>query len=157
MDEFEKFYLQAIRFLSYRPRSAFEVKENLTKKKASPQIIETVVLRLTQQKFLNDEEFTKWFVMQRIRFAHKSMQLIKLELKQKGISREIIESAFINQESGKETDLEQAKKLVLKKLQKYISFPKQEMYQKLGRVLAAKGFNWDIIKHAIDEVLAKEV
>jgi regulatory protein len=86
--------------------------------------------------------------------------LIKLELKQKGISQEIIESRIKNQELGSDSDLEQAKKLVEKKMGRFrnkFGMTRNEVYQKLGRFLASKGFNWDIIKKAIDEVLGKGV
>lgn len=153
MDQFEKFYTIALKFLSYRPRSTKEVRDKLLKKKTPSEIIEKIILKLIEQRFLNDEEFVKWWIEQRAQFKPRSMRVIKMELKQKGITQDIIESGIKNYELGGQTDLEQAKKLVQKRIQRYKNLPKQEIYQKLGRFLASKGFNWDTIKEAIDSDL----
>lgn len=132
--------------MSFRPRSEKEIRDNLIKKKAPAEIIEQTIIKLKEQNFINDEEFAKWWVEQRNVFKPRALKLLKVELRQKGIADEIIEK--ITQD-----DLEFAKKLVLKKINKYKNLPKEEIYQKLGRFLGQKGFNWGIIKQSIDEVL----
>lgn len=153
MDDFEKFYNKALRFLSFRPRSEKEVKDNLQRKKASFSIIETVLKKLKEKKFINDEGFAKWWVEQRTSFRPLGLRLIKIELRQKGISDEMIESGIMNQESGAKNDLGLARKLIEKKIARYKGLSKQELYQKLGGFLARRGFDWETIKQAIDEVL----
>ena len=81
------------------------------------------------------------------------MRLIKLELKQKGIDPETINHLQLTIDN----DLESARKLVEKKIGRLEGLPKQEIYQKLGRYLASKGFDWDTIKKSIDAVLDKGV
>ena len=160
MEDFEKFYNSSLRFLSYRPRSEKEVREKLKSKKAPSEIIKEIVTKLKEKKFINDEEFAKLWIESRLRFKPRSVHLIKLELKQKGISDEIIESGIKNQELGAESDLEQAKKLVEKKMTRIrnkFGMTREEIYQKLGRYLASKGFCWDTIKNSIDEALRKGV
>ncbi|EKD64653.1 MAG: regulatory protein RecX [uncultured bacterium] len=155
MGDFERFYNKALRFLSFRPRSEKEISDKLKTQKASPVIIEKVISKLKEQKFLNDEEFAKWWIEQRTTFKPRSLRLIKLELRQKGISKEIIESRIINQESR--GDLERAKELVKKRIEKFRDLSKKEIYQKLGSYLARRGFDWETIKQAIDESLFKRV
>jgi regulatory protein len=158
MDQFGKYLDKTYHFLSFRPRSEKEVRDNLAKKKAPQEIIDRVLTQLKDHKFVNDEEFARWFIEQRLRFRPKSLNLIKLELKQKGISKDVIdELAIRNNEFGAETDIESAKKLVEKKIDKYRDLDKQEIYHKLGAYLARRGFNWDTIKKSIDEFLAKGV
>ncbi len=157
MGDFEKFYNSALRFLSYRPRSEKEVRDKLKSKKVESSVIEKIIAKLKEKKFINDEEFARLFVENRLRFKPRSLRLIKIELKQKGISSEIIESRIKNQELGAESDLEQAKKLVQKRIGRLKGLSKEEIYQKLGRFLASKGFDWDTIKQAIDEALDKGV
>ena len=160
MEDFEKFYNSSLRFLSYRPRSEKEVREKLKSKKAPSEIIKEIVTKLKEKKFINDEEFAKLWIESRLKFKPRSVHLIKLELKQKGISDEIIESGIKNQELGAESDLEQAKKLVEKKMTRIrnkFGMTREEIYQKLGRYLASKGFGWDTIKKSIDEALRKGV
>lgn len=161
MEDFEKFYNKALRFLSYRPRSEKEVRDRLklkvksSKLKVEEDIIDKVIEKLKEQKFINDEEFAKWFVESRLRFKPRSLRLIKTELKQKGIVDEIINNLQLTI-----NDLEQAKKLAEKRIARFrnkFGMTREEIYQKLGRFLASKGFDWDTIKKSIDEVLHKGV
>jgi SOS response regulatory protein OraA/RecX len=86
-----------------------------------------------------------------------------MELKTKGVAQDIIEQAISNfqfsivneEESRGVNDLETAKKLVEKKIARYMHLPKQELYQKLGGFLGRKGFDWETIKRAIDTELKK--
>jgi len=157
MNNFEKFYNKALEFLSYRTRSEKEVRDKLKLKQAEPEVIEKVISKLKEKRFINDEEFARQWIENRERFRPRSLRLIKLELRQKGIEDEIIERIISNDEFLISNDLEQAKKLVEKRIGKVRDLPRQEIYQKLGRFLASKGFNWDTIKKAIDEILEKGV
>lgn len=160
MDEFEKFLNKTLRFLSFRPRSEKEIRDNLVKKKASEEVVERIIKSLKENKFLSDEDFTKWFIDQRLRFRPKSLRIIKLELKQKGIPKDIIEDVFENlskEVQQVDNDLDSAKKLVERKIEKYKNLPRQVVYQKLGAFLARRGFNWDVIKKSIDDSLSNKV
>lgn len=192
MDEFQKLYNKALRFLSFRPRSEKEVRDNLiktlkrkrnnkpatteTQKRQEAQndfsvsdefsdsvvarkalIIDQVIAKLKEQKFLNDEEFTKWWIEQRTTFRPKGIRLIKIELQRKGVAREIVDNIVENSELKVENDLDKAKKLVQKKLPRYQNLPRQEQYQKLGAFLARQGFDWETIKEGIDDVLKERV
>ncbi len=161
-DLFDKYLNKAFHFLSFRARSEKEVRDNLLKKKAPEEIIERVINSLKENRFLNDEDFAKLFIEQRLRFRPKGMRIIKMELKQKGIDQEIIDEAIskasIDDESNPvNNDLDSAKKLVEKKLPRYKDMEKQIIYQKLGAFLARRGFNWDTIKKSIDDALDDEV
>ena len=159
MGDFEKFYNFALRFLSYRPRSEKEVRDKLKvqseklKVKDSTAIIDKIIVKLKEKKFVNDEEFARMFLENRLRFKPRSSRLIQMELKQKGIDPETINNLQLTIDN----DLESARKLVEKKIGRLEGLPKQEIYQKLGRYLASKGFDWDTIKKSIDAVLDKGV
>jgi regulatory protein len=159
MDDFEKFYKASVRFLSFRPRSEKELRDYLKRKTENlkPQIDESIMERiiesLKRDKFINDEEFTRWWVEQRTLLKPKAARVIKYELKQKGIVRELIDSFFEENESS---DSEAALKLAEKKLRTiHDQTDKYKVKEKLGRYLASKGFDWDTIKEVIDRILAK--
>jgi regulatory protein len=155
MDDFEKFYKSAIRFLSFRPRSEKELKDYLTKKECDPLISRRIVDSLTRDKFLNDEEFVRWWVEQRTILKPKASRIIKYELKQKGISRELIDNFYENEEEST-SDFDKALKLAEKKMVRLGKIEdKRKIYEKLGRFLASKGFDWDTIKEVIDRSLSK--
>jgi regulatory protein len=158
MDVFERFYNYSLKFLSYRTRSEKEVRDRLKLKikneklKITDQnltlLIDKIIEKLKRYNFINDIEFAKKWVENRKRFKPRSARLIGIELKQKGIDSEIIENLHLTDDN----DLESAKKLVEKRIERLKGLQKQEIYQKLGRYLASKGFNWDTIKKSIDYV-----
>jgi regulatory protein len=152
MDDFGKFYLKAVHFLKYRPRSVKEVRDKLLEKKAPEDIIDNVIDKLIEQKFLNDETFAQMWVRSRSEMKPRSLWVIKRELQQKGISEDIIEK-LLGEKDKAETDFKAAKLIVEKKIHKYQGLERQETYQKLGAFLARRGFNWDTIKKSIDQVL----
>lgn len=154
MDEFDKFYAKAINFLSYRAHSEKEIREYLKKKNTPPEIMEKIISTLIEYKFINDEEFAKMWVESRNRASPRSARVLKMELQQKGITKEVIETVTSTDESI--SDLEAAKILVRKRLSRFKNTEKEEIYQKLGGFLARRGFNWDTVKHSIDDCLAEE-
>lgn len=154
---FEGNYNLALRFLSYRPRSEKEVRDKLKSKDIDNSIIEKVINKLKDYKFINDLEFAEKWIESRLKFKPRSMKLIKFELKRKGISDELIGRLIHNSELIIQDDFESAKKLVEKKIEKFKNLSKQEVYERLGRFLASKGFSWDTIKKSIDEILDKGV
>lgn len=114
-------------------------------------VLERIVQSLKRDKFINDEEFIKWWVEQRTLLKPKAWRVIKYELKRKGISDEMINDSglMIN-------DKDAAVKLAEKKLRTiHDQSDKFKVKEKLGRFLASKGFDWDTIKEVIDQVLAK--
>lgn len=169
MEEFDKYYLKAIQFLSYRPRSVKEVTENLEKTISKRKLPEAIVLehkkliplvirKLLEQKFLNDTEFARWWIDQRSRNKPKSKIVLKSELKQKGIASSIIESVMHDEEIQQMTDdYSLAKQLVEKKIGKYKGLSRMDIYKKLGGFLGRRGFSWEVTKRSIDEVLADGV
>lgn len=151
-----KLYERVLRFLSYRPRSEKEVRDYAEGKirslrapsfaKASEgkqKIIEEVIGKLKKQGLIDDEEFARWWLEQRSRFRPRGKIALKIELKRKGVSQEIIEK-IINQ---KFDELVLAKKAVKKKV-------KGE--QKISQYLARRGFSWETIQKLLAEFKKKE-
>jgi regulatory protein len=156
MDDFEKFYKAAIRYLSFRSRSQKEVSDYLAKKKCDELTSKRILDSLKRDKFLNDEEFARMWIRERTLIKPKAVRVIKMELKQKGISNEIIDFVMTNDEGLMINDLDLAFKLAEKKLRTiHDQTDKYKVKEKLGRFLASKGFDWDTIKAAIDQTLPK--
>lgn len=151
-DDFGVNLNRALRFLSFRPRSEKEISDYLKKKKVSIIISQKVISKLKESNFLNDVEFAKWWIEQRTLIKPRAWRIIKFELKNKGISEEIIQ----NSESEETSDSTVAIKLAQKRFLRYKNLPRQEIYQKLGRFLISKGFDYDTVKRSIDEIFSKE-
>lgn len=141
MEDYEKFFNSSLHFLSFRARSEKEVLDNLKKKEAPIEIIEKIIQKLKELKFLDDKEFAKAWIEQRSAFKPRSSKVLKIELRQKGISEDIIEE-FIEVKN----DLALAKKLFEKNKRK---FKGEDWFNKAAGFLQRKGFDWDIIKEVL--------
>lgn len=157
MDLYKKYLNLALRFLSYRPRSEKELKEYLKKKKVEPLVLDKILLKLYENKFLDDKEFVKWWIEQRTKFKTKGLKFIRLELLRKGVSKDVVDDVIKSSEGLVDNDLTRAKRVLEKRIGRYAGLAQQELYQKLGSLLARRGFDWDTIKQAIDDTTKKGV
>lgn len=157
-DQVERLFDKAVKFLSFRPRSEKEIRDNLLQKlrltdkgdeekKNFEASVEEVINKLKKLGQIDDQEFAKWWLEQRTAFKKSSPRLIKSELFKKGVSREIIEQIF---EEGEIDPFELARAAARKKLSSYQRLTPKEFRDKLGRFLASKGFDWDVIKKVVD-------
>jgi regulatory protein len=142
------------KFLAFRPRSEHEMRTFLRKKHAQRQTEEKIIAVLQHLNYINDLEFGSWWIKQRAAFRPKGTRLLKLELKQKGVPIDVIESLFATE---KPSQKDMAAKLIGKYLPKYEKLPKREVYQKLQGILARRGFDWETIKSSIDDALKERV
>jgi regulatory protein len=137
-----KAYTRALKYLSYRPRSEKEIRDRLTRKQFDPMIIDQVIDKLKEDKFLNDIQFAEWWTEQRQTFRGKSKYVIKSELSEKGIDRNTIESSLVNAKD----DYETAKEFIERKSRKFERYTGEEYTQKVTGFLQRKGFSWDVIQ-----------
>ena len=153
--ETNKLMEKALRFLSFRPRSESETRQHLRRKLPKRAIdtvdtadtIDTVVNRLKHLGYVNDLEFTKWWVEQRQTHRPRGARLIRSELFQKGIAQEVIDEVLPEDEEG---EVERALKTARKKLRSYKNLKPREFKQKMGQYLARRGFDWEVIKQILD-------
>ncbi len=153
--DFEGFYNKALKFLSYRPRSEKEVIDKLLKIKTPEHLVNEIIKKLKDYKFLDDLEFAKMFTRERSLLKHKPVRVIKFELKQKGISEDLIEEVLADSKED-EKDLGKAKEIIQKKIARYKDLDSFKIKEKLSRFLVSRGFDYDTIKKAIDEFISKE-
>jgi regulatory protein len=163
MDDLEKNFNRALRFLSFRPRSEKEIVDYLKKKtsysKAQEEekenleiMISAIVGKLKEHRFINDKEFARIWISQRTKIKPRALRIIKRELAEKGIDKETIDELLVNSENEVPSDFQMAYTLAEKRLKKYKDLPKQEFFEKMGRYLASRGFTYDIIKEVIGKI-----
>lgn len=146
-DAVEKAKQSAYRYLSYRPRSTAEVRQNLLKKEYDEAVIEQVLNRLTELNLLNDREFARYWIEQRETFKPRSQRALRQELYQKGLSRDIID-----EEISSVDETAAARKAAQKKAQKWSHLPRETFFSKLGGFLQRRGFNYAITKTVTEEL-----
>jgi regulatory protein len=141
----------AYRLLSYRARSEQELIERLARKGFSTRAVERSIEYLKERGLVNDEEFACQWAENRLRFKPQSAFLTRRELKEKGLSEEIIEKAVENY-NDYENALAAARPKALKENEvDYLVFKRR-----IGNFLNRRGFNYGVIKQVINQ-LWKEV
>jgi regulatory protein len=165
--QFGKAYERALRYVMLRPHSEKEIKDYLTRTFLYPKpkyfldkngdrhlkkqtvdvpeataMIERVMTRLNEKKYINDEAFARAWVSSRQQLKKASIRKLKQELQVKGITSDIIAKVLQNSE---ETEKENLRAIISKK-------QKLHRYQdtvKLTQYLLRQGYNYDDIKDSL--------
>lgn len=147
-DDIERAYERALNYLSYRPRSTWEVERNLRKKDVEGAVIDAVVARLGRAGLLDDREFARYWVDNRARFNPRGLRGLRHELRQRGIPREIIDEtlASVDEEAAARKALESGARRLSKA-------EPAEFRRKLQGYLARRGFSYAVIKPLVREKL----
>ena len=135
----ERPLLLAMRYLSYRPKSVYEIEEYLKKKGFDKNIAKKTVEILIERNYLNDKDFTKLYIENMVRNRPKSKFAIEFALKKKGIDLSIIEPVLEQYD-----DQSLAIKAVEPKVERWQSFDKNKFKKKLMNFLVYRGFNYEI-------------
>lgn len=92
----EKIYNKCIKYISVRIRSKYEIEEYLKRNQIEKQTSIIIIDKLQQNNLLNDEEFTKAFIHDKINFTTMGPYRIEKELQKHKIDSYII-STYLNQ------------------------------------------------------------
>jgi regulatory protein len=142
----------AIKLLSIRKRSVFEIRKRLKQKEFEKDIINETVEELSEYKYLNDEEFAEAYINDRINFNPRGSFLMKKELREKGVAENIVNEK-IKELFPEEKEMELARKAAKKKMGTLNKdLEKNKIYQKIGLYLQAKGYASYIIREVLDNV-----
>ncbi|MCL4359880.1 RecX family transcriptional regulator [Patescibacteria group bacterium] len=161
MDDYlyERLLNAAFNFLSYRPRSEKEIHDFLEKKQKrsktfAPTIISLVSERLRELGYINDAKFVSWWIEQRSTFRPKGTALLRRELLNKGIERKIVDE-IITSVHQPQDELQDARKLVTKKLPVWQKLPVLARRRKIYAYLGSRGFAPATVHRIIDEYAGK--
>ncbi len=84
---------QAKNWLARREHSLAELRLKLTARHFSPEEVETTVTNLAQEGLVSDDRFAEAFIIARVQKGQGPLR-IRIELEQRGVSNELIESAL---------------------------------------------------------------
>ena len=147
-DKVEQAYERALNFLSYRPRSEAEVRRNLNKKDVKEEIVEVVVERLTRTGLLNDREFARYWVDNRLQFKPRGTRALRQELWEKGvpdaIASEVLES--LDEETAARAVAETGARRLTR-------LEPSDFCRRLQAYMARRGFSYATIKPLVEEML----
>jgi regulatory protein len=146
-DDVEKAREKALRFLGNRPRSEWEVRQNLQKAGYGAGTIDRVLERLRGVGLVDDAAFVRYWLDNRAQFKPKGALALRQELRRKGVEREVIDAVLVESEHA---DDNAALRSALAKADRYRQLPRQEFAQKLGAYLARRGFDYETVREAVN-------
>lgn len=152
-DRREVAYQRALKFLGYRMRSSQELQRHLREHGVVEEVISSVLERLQGSGLVDDLHFARAWIENRNEYRPRSRRALVVELRQKGISEEVIEAVF-DQADGADEDL--AYQAACKQAHKLKDLEWPDFRRKLGGFLARRGFTYDIIAPVVDRVWAEQ-
>jgi regulatory protein len=148
-DDIRKAYNLAVNYLAKRMRSKKEITNYLSQKEIEEPVINEVIHKLISQKYINDEEYALAYVRTQINTTDKGPDLIRMELKEKGIEEEILLQSL--ETYPFEDQVNKATNLADKFFKKNIRDSGRVLKQKLESLLLRKGYPSDVINIALKE------
>ena len=138
--------------LSFKQRTAKEVKDYLTQHDIQPDIISQVLDNLKKDNWINDRKYANSFIQSNLLTGDKGAFVLKQKLSQKGISNTIIEEELRQFDFTELTD-----KVAQKLLKKYQGkLPSKALQDKILQALINKGFSYGQAKEAYQHLDIEE-
>ena|SRR3990167_3276074 len=138
-----KLRARALEWLLNRPHSIREFRDYLFRKKAEPEMSDTLMREFSDKGHLDEQKFAQWLI-DLLKRRGKSNRAIRAELYKKGISRELANQAMANEEEDEDNRL----KAIIDKKRKLPRYQKDS--QKLAQYLVQQGFSWQDVKTALE-------
>lgn len=142
-----KCYNAACRFLSYRPRSEQEVRQRLLRQGYDDACIQPTMVRLKELGIIDDAQFARLWVDNRDDLRPRGRRLIKMELRQKGLSQDIIEQAV-----GDLDETEAAYRAAEKKARSLPTNDYDTFRKRLAAHLGRRGFGYETMNTTIERI-----
>lgn len=138
---------QALLYLSYRARSESEIRKNLQKHEIPEVVIEETLERLRKDGLADDGQFARAWVENRITFRPRSRRMMAMELRQKGLDDETMQSALEDVD-----DEALAYEAAQKRAPRFTELEWNEFRKKLSGFLARRGFPYSVITPVVSRV-----
>jgi regulatory protein len=146
-DDVEKGREKALRFLGSRPRSEWEVRQNLLKAGYGDETIDRVLERLRGVALVDDAAFVRYWIENRAQFKPRGEVALRQELRRKGVDRDVIDTVLEESEHAEDKAALQA---ALARAERYRLLPRQEFAQKLSAYLARRGFDYETVREVVE-------
>lgn len=138
---------RALYLLGDMPRTEKQLRDKLEKTGYPLEVIEKVIAYVKEYHYIDDLQYARDYIVSKSRL--KSKRMVLMELKRKGIAREILqetEDCF-----PKEAQEELLEQLIAKKKMDLKTASREEIH-KLHQHLLRKGFSYEEIRSVIERV-----
>ena len=148
---YEKTMERALKLLSFKPRSIAELHERLLEKEwAEESIVDQVIARLIELRYLDDEQFAASYASSRLTVRPLGRTRLRRDLQRKKLPNEITEQTLDQLYDGNAEE-----KLIDRAISKRLRLKgpptSLEAAKKLFDYLMRRGFNYDLVRRKIRE------
>jgi regulatory protein len=146
-DLFQRCLNAAFRYLGYRPRSEAELRERLKRRGFEADSVEAVLVRLRELGLVDDLAFAEFWKDNRESFRPRSRALTALELRQKGVSKSVIDQVVADVD-----DEDNAYRAAQSRAHRLPGSDYQGFRHRLSGYLKRRGFGYRVITHTVERL-----
>lgn len=143
-DLFRRCHQIALHYLSYRPRSQWEVRQRLRRHGFEDEIVDGVLSKLRQQGQVDDTVFAQIWRRDREAFSPRGRRLLEFELRRRGVAAEIVDEVT----SGLDDDAS-AYQAAQRKLGTWAKLDYQGFRRRMVAYLQRRGFDYGAINRTV--------
>ena len=146
-DQVEWTYERTLNFLSYRPRSEAEVRRYLAKREVEDEAATEVVDRLRRMNLVNDDDFVRFWVENRMTFRPRGAWALRAELRQKGVDAALIERELedLDEAAG-------ARQAAERVVGRYEALDRETFVRRMMGHLQRRGFGYAVCRDLVAEL-----
>lgn len=142
----------ALTLLSFRARTAVELRRRLARKDLPEEVVEECVAELVQKGLVDDSAFAELFARDRVRLRPRGRRRIVQELRAKGVEAETAEAAVGEvMEREEVTELELAREAAARWSPRAGEDPLRAR-RRLHGFLARRGFGGETVRQLMEEM-----
>ncbi|MCI0706009.1 MAG: RecX family transcriptional regulator [Ignavibacteriae bacterium] len=148
----------AVNYLSYRPRTTKEVVTHLRKKGFAVELARKVAAHLQKKEMINDNEFARIFVRDRLKRKPTGTALLRQQLMGRGIAPNIIERVLheiVTDEDQQRAAEELASKRLTHARSSFANLEPAKRKRRLFEYLLRRGFSSDIATKTVRTVFSR--
>ena len=153
----------AARYLATRPRTRRELELRLRRAGARADVVEVTLERLEMLGLVDDVAFARWWAEQRDRHAPRGRRMVEAELRQRGVSRDVLElvrgeelaEPALDAEALPGSERERAATALARHLKGRPLPEDPKARQRLGAFLMRRGFDPETVRSTLREAASE--
>jgi regulatory protein len=147
-DEEARAYDAALRYLGHRARSVREMRQYLSRKEFPPACTDVIIGKLEDRRYLDDRDFARLWIEDRLRLNPKGSWALRQELRQKGIDEVLIDEALCGYDESRA-----AATALAPKLRQWGKADEDTLKKKIYAFLSQRGFSYETTLTAVETIL----
>ena len=144
----------ALRLLSFMPRSSDELRKRLRQKKYPAPVVEEAVEALTRQGLLDDAKYAKFFAQSHVYARPTGKRQLAFDMKKKGLSAALVEKTLADLPDYDEAKM--ARDLVYARFHKMTGVSDEKKKQRLFGFLKRRGFPSGVVLDVIRDLFKED-